>query len=260
MRIKFEIGIRVLEAEVIEFEIVFQSSLSLIPSLSLLSSDLSIIYYFRESLFVFQSLERFFSLSIERGSLNRVIISMEEFPFSFVLKYISAFHLSSFPSYSLSPSFFLELFSPFELRFSFFRRSRRKKILEREKIQLFTQENVIFLLSIVGKTILVKTSRHGVLSPERARMERGRTLSDTRHNLQFGNCRCSGHAKPQFNYYTRVNWLAGSTVTRNGVQIDLGSPLSIDQCLPVSSKPARLDRNPLKRRNPAKRRKERSAL
>lgn len=91
-------------------------------------------------------------------------------------------------------------------------------------------------------------------------MERGRTLSDTRHNLQFGNCRCSGHAKPQFNYYTRVNWLAGSTVTRNGVQIDLGSPLSIDQCLPVSSKPARLDRNPLKRRNLAKRRKERSAL
>lgn len=129
-----------------------------------------------------------------------------------------------------------------------------------EKIQLFTQEDVIFLLSIVGKTILVKTSRHGVLSPERARMERGRTLSDTRHNLQFGNCRCSGHAKPQFNYYTRVNWLAGSTVTRNGVQIDLGSPLSIDQCLPVSSKPARLDRNPLKRRNPANRRKERSAL
>lgn len=157
---------------------------------------------------------------------------------------------------------------------SFFRRSNyvsrffedregRKSWREREggeKIQLFTQEDVIFLLSIVGKTILVKTSRHGVLSPERARMERGRTLSDTRHNLQFGNCRCSGHAKPQFNYYTRVNWLAGSTVTRNGVQIDLGSPLSIDQCLPVSSKPARLDRNPLKRRNPAKRRKERSAL
>lgn len=249
----------------IEFEIVFQSSLSLIPSLSLLSSDLSIIYYFRESLFVFQSLERFFSLSIERVSLNRVIISMEEFPFSFVLKYISAFHLSSFPSYSLSPSFFLELFSPFELRFSFFRRSRRKKILERERggrknSTFHAGRCYFFLLSIVGKTILVKTSRHGVLSPERARMERGRTLSDTRHNLQFGNCRCSGHAKPQFNYYTRVNWLAGSTVTRNGVQIDLGSPLSIDQCLPVSSKPARLDRNPLKRRNPAKRRKERSAL
>lgn len=249
----------------IEFEIVFQSSLSLIPSLSLLSSDLSIIYYFRESLFVFQSLERFFSLSIEQVSLNRVIISMEEFPFSFVLKYISAFHLSSFPSYSLSPSFFLELFSPFELRFSFFRRSRRKKILERERggrknSTFHAGRCYFFLLSIVGKTILVKTSRHGVLSPERARMERGRTLSDTRHNLQFGNCRCSGHAKPQFNYYTRVNWLAGSTVTRNGVQIDLGSPLSIDQCLPVSSKPARLDRNPLKRRNPAKRRKERSAL
>lgn len=249
----------------IEFEIVFQSSLSLIPSLSLLSSDLSIIYYFRESLFVFQSLERFFSLSIERVSLNRVIISMEEFPFSFVLKYISAFHLSSFPSYSLSPSFFLELFSPFELRFSFFRRSRRKKILERERggrknSTFHAGRCYFFLLSIVGKTILVKTSRHGILSPERARMERGRTLSDTRHNLQFGNCRCSGHAKPQFNYYTRVNWLAGSTVTRNGVQIDLGSPLSIDQCLPVSSKPARLDRNPLKRRNPAKRRKERSAL
>lgn len=74
MRIKFEIGIRVLEAEVIEFEIVFQSSLSLSFPLSLLSSDLSIIYYFRESLFVFQSLERFFSLSIERVSLNRVII------------------------------------------------------------------------------------------------------------------------------------------------------------------------------------------
>lgn len=249
----------------IEFEIVFQSSLSLIPSLCLLSSDLSIIYYFRESLFVFQSLERFFSLSIERVSLNRVIISMEEFPFSFVLKYISAFHLSSFPSYSLSSSFFLELFSPFELRFSFFRRSRRKKILERERggrknSTFHAGRCYFFLLSIVGKTILVKTSRHGVLSPERARMERGRTLSDTRHNLQFGNCRCSGHAKPQFNYYTRVNWLAGSTVTRNGVQIDLGSPLSIDQCLPVSSKPARLDRNPLKRRNPAKRRKERSAL
>lgn len=190
---------------------------------------------------------------------------MEEFPFSFVLKYISAFHLSSFPSYSLSSSFFLELFSPFELRFSFFRRSRRKKILERERggrknSTFHAGRCYFFLLSIVGKTILVKTSRHGVLSPERARMERGRTLSDTRHNLQFGNCRCSGHAKPQFNYYTRVNWLAGSTVTRNGVQIDLGSPLSIDQCLPVSSKPARLDRNPLKRRNPAKRRKERSAL
>lgn len=244
---------------------LFFKVLSLSFPLSLLSSDLSIIYYFRESLFVFQSLERFFSLSIERGSLNRVIISMEEFPFSFVLKYISAFHLSSFPSYSLSSSFFLELFSPFELRFSFFRRSRRKKILERERggrknSTFHAGRCYFFLLSIVGKTILVKTSRHGVLSPERARMERGRTLSDTRHNLQFGNCRCSGHAKPQFNYYTRVNWLAGSTVTRNGVQIDLGSPLSIDQCLPVSSKPARLDRNPLKRRNPAKRRKERSAL
>lgn len=160
MRIKFEIGIRVLEAEVIEFEIVFQSSLSLIPSLSLLSSDLSIIYYFRESLFVFQSLERFFSLSIERVSLNRVIISMEEFPFSFVLKYISAFHLSSFPSYSLSSSFFLELFSPFELRFSFFRRSRRKKILERERggrknSTFHAGRCYFFLLSIVGKTILV---------------------------------------------------------------------------------------------------------
>lgn len=120
MRIKFEIGIRVLEAEVIEFEIVFQSSLSLSFPLSLLSSDLSIIYYFRESLFVFQSLERFFSLSIERVSLNRVIISMEEFPFSFVLKYISAFHLSSFPSYSLSSSFFLEFFrrSNYVSRFS----------------------------------------------------------------------------------------------------------------------------------------------
>lgn len=35
MRIKFEIGIRVLEAEVIEFEIVFQSSLSLSHSPSL---------------------------------------------------------------------------------------------------------------------------------------------------------------------------------------------------------------------------------
>lgn len=35
MRIKFEIGIRVLEAEVIEFEIVFQSSLSLSFPLSL---------------------------------------------------------------------------------------------------------------------------------------------------------------------------------------------------------------------------------
>lgn len=47
-------------------------------------------------------------------------------------------------------------------------------------------------------------------------------LSDTRHNLQFGNARCSGHAKPQFNYCTRANWLAGSAVTRNAVQIDLG--------------------------------------
>lgn len=59
----------------------------------------------------------------------------------------------------------------------------------------------------------------------------GYPLSDTRHNLQFGNCRCSGHAKPQFNYYTRVNWLAGGTVTRNGVQIDLGSSLCIDLLL-----------------------------
>lgn len=250
----------------IEFEIVFQSSLSLSFPLSLLSSDLSIIYYFRESLFVFQSLERFFSLSIERVSLNRVIISMEEFPFSFVLKYISAFHLSSFPSYSLSSSFFLEFFRRSNYVSRFFEdREGRKSWRERERggrknSTFHAGRCYFFLLSIVGKTILVKTSRHGVLSPERARMERGRTLSDTRHNLQFGNCRCSGHAKPQFNYYTRVNWLAGSTVTRNGVQIDLGSPLSIDQCLPVSSKPARLDRNPLKRRNPAKRRKERSAL
>lgn len=47
-------------------------------------------------------------------------------------------------------------------------------------------------------------------------------LNDTRHNLQFGNARCSGHAKPQFNYCTRANWLAGSAVTRNAVQIDLG--------------------------------------
>lgn len=159
MRIKFEIGIRVLEAEVIEFEIVFQSSLSLIPSLCLLSSDLSIIYYFRESLFVFQSLERFFSLSIERVSLNRVIISMEEFPFSFVLKYISAFHLSSFPSYSLSSSFFLQFFRRSNYVSRFFEdREGRKSWREREggeKIQLFTQEDVIFLLSIVGKTILV---------------------------------------------------------------------------------------------------------
>lgn len=131
MRIKFEIGIRVLEAEVIEFEIVFQSSLSLSFPLSLLSSDLSIIYYFRESLFVFQSLERFFSLSIERVSLNRVIISMEEFPFSFVLKYISAFHLSSFPSYSLSSSFFLEFFRITFLVFS--KIEKEENLGERER-------------------------------------------------------------------------------------------------------------------------------
>lgn len=134
VRIKFEIGIRVLEAEVIEFEIVFQSSLSLSFPLSLLSSDLSIIYYFRESLFVFQSLERFFSLSIERVSLNRVIISMEEFPFSFVLKYISAFHLSSFPSYSLSSSFFLQFFRRSNYVSRFFEdREGRKSWRERER-------------------------------------------------------------------------------------------------------------------------------
>lgn len=69
-----------------------------------------------------------------------------------------------------------------------------------------------------------------------------RPLSDARHNLQFGNGRCTGHAKPQFNYYTRVNWLAGSTVTRNGVQIDLGGPLSIDLSSPS---PCTLDINPL---------------
>lgn len=40
VRIKFEIGIRVLEAEVIEFEIVFQS----FPP-SLLSTGLSVIYF-----------------------------------------------------------------------------------------------------------------------------------------------------------------------------------------------------------------------
>lgn len=43
MRIKFEIGIRVLQAEVIEFEIVFQSFLPSFPSL--LSTGLSVIYF-----------------------------------------------------------------------------------------------------------------------------------------------------------------------------------------------------------------------
>lgn len=149
VRIKFEIGIRVLEAEVIEFEIVFQSSLSLIPSLCLLSSDLSIIYYFRESLFVFQSLERFFSLSIERGSLNRVIISMEEFPFSFVLKYISAFHLSSFPSYSLSSSFFLEFFRITFLVFSKIEKEENLGERERgEKKFNFSRRKMLFFFVI----------------------------------------------------------------------------------------------------------------
>lgn len=57
-----------------------------------------------------------------------------------------------------------------------------------------------------------------------ARWQEFAPLSDTRHNLQFGNGRCSGHAKPQFNYCTRANWLAGGAVTRNAVQIDLGGP------------------------------------
>lgn len=61
-------------------------------------------------------------------------------------------------------------------------------------------------------------------TPACARWQEFAPLSDTRHNLQFGNGRCSGHAKPQFNYCTRANWLAGGAVTRNAVQIDLGGP------------------------------------
>lgn len=132
-------------------------------------------------------------------------------------------------------SFFLEFFS------SFFRRSKKEG-----KFSTFHVGRryffFFFLLSTVGKTIPSENFSTRGFSRGRPRG----TLSDTRHNSQFGNCRCSGHAKPQFNYYTRVNWLAGSTVTRNAVQIDLGSPLSIDQCLPgFVQTGARLDRNPI---------------
>lgn len=135
-------------------------------------------------------------------------------------------------------SFFLEFFS------SFFRRSKKEG-----KFSTFHVGRryffFFFLLSTVGKTIPSENFSTRGFSRGRPRG----TLSDTRHNSQFGNCRCSGHAKPQFNYYTRVNWLAGSTVTRNAVQIDLGSPLSIDQCLPgFVQTGARLDRNPILKR------------
>lgn len=64
MRIKFEIGIRVLEAEVIEFEIVFQTSLS--PSLSL-------FYPFKYHLFRVD--REFLFLIIRKIFFNRVIIN-----------------------------------------------------------------------------------------------------------------------------------------------------------------------------------------
>lgn len=65
VRIKFEIGIRVLEAEVIEFEIVFQTSLS--PSLSL-------FYPFKYHLFRVRDRE-FLFLIIRKIFFNRVIIN-----------------------------------------------------------------------------------------------------------------------------------------------------------------------------------------
>lgn len=51
-------------------------------------------------------------------------------------------------------------------------------------------------------------------------------LNDTWYNLQFGNGRCYGHAKPQFNYCTCSNWLTGNAVTHNGIQI--GHDVSLD--------------------------------